>query len=161
MTAPRETIINTIKTRLQTILTTTTNQRYGVAYRTDVGRKVEFGMSKSPEASNCPMINFYNLDEEVAPNNNDNTNKGNARLLPFTIEAYKRSGTLSLPEMANQMVDDLESALLYTSGVRDNTLGGTVLNIAYIRHTPFLLQTDTSVGGVLLEVSVEYDPEDS
>lgn len=153
MSQIRETIIEAIRTRLATILTTNTDPVTSAAFRTGIGRKVEFGQSNDPTPTDVPKVNFWNGSEDIARQYG-----ANARAMVITVEGYQLQQTGDFITAANKMLSDIENVLLYDSGVLTNLLGGNVIEITFLNSDPFLL-TDVKIAGVVANFNIIYDTE--
>lgn len=149
----RAAIIEDIRTRLGMIVSTSTNDRYGLPFKTDIGRNVVYGRVDTPAPQDCPGVNFADGSEDA------NKEYGrNAREMMITVETYEYDRGREVISLANSMLDDVDSVLLYDDGELKQKLKGLCYEVRFISKDPFELQGDLPLCGAILKYLVIFDP---
>lgn len=142
-----------IASRLATILTTNTNARTGLAFNTNIGQNVSYGRLQSPNPQQCPGVNFSAVSEDAAPEYGRN-----ARAIHYTIEAFQLDREEEMITIAQRMLEDVESVLLYESGTLLQTLGGLCYEVKFNNKDPYKLENEIPLSGMVAEFTVKLDP---
>lgn len=149
----RDTIVSTITTRLQTILSTATNPATGAPFNTDIGGNVTFGRVAEPSPHEMPGVNFVLLQENYFPGYGKNARQGVVQIEAFNVDRREDIGVV-----ANEMLEDIDGALLYDTSELKMRLSGDVLEIRFNRGNPYLLAGQPPIAGLVAEYNIVYEP---
>lgn len=153
----RELIIEEIRSRLETVLTSNTNPKTGAAYHYSIGENVTYGSMEEPNPTNCPGVNFADGSED-----GDVQYGKDGRSMFVTFEAYTLDRDDEMIIVARKMLSDIEGVLLYDSiggGLYDKKmkLDGKCYEIKFISKDPFQLAGDIPLAGLVCTFQVKFE----
>lgn len=142
----REQIMEIIGKRLAAIRTDS-------GYNSDAGRTITYGRLDSPTPDEVPCINYWDGNADRA-----DAWGPDSRAVTVTVELYDQIGDAILPQLANRMLADVETAILQDVGTGDVDpwLLDLIQRIQFVSSVPLLLPGAPNLGGVVVEYEVIY-----
>lgn len=151
----REDIRAEFERRLSLIKTTNVNPRTGRNFNTDIGSLVEYGRLQEPNPDQTPGCNFADISEDAVYEWGRN-----ARQVNFTVEAFQIDRNNQLISIANKMLEDIDSVLLYDNkgNISQTWQNCTIYEIRFVSKDPFMFEGDVSLSGVVCNYALVFDP---